>query len=439
MWSSQGNRDPAARDSETDPQPWWSSPDPEAGQQGQSSDPAPSWDAGDFTAQQAPAPQHAHGQFLAADPAPVELPRAEPGPEYSYHEADREAHRFLAALAAGRETERREDPLEHVLDNQLLMLFSPEVTAAFAGFMERMPEPRRQAWAELLSGGVRADAFGPLTLAERRDEREVAIALAKARRVLIVNTALGVIALAVVAVGGWFGYRTFIAEEARTAGAIRFAEPADAGGDNGASGGAVAGGAPVADPELTVSLTESIAVLRGQGTVEERVVVPPLDRLPYPPGSLRVSLFEYAGDGYAAIVGPDGFAHDACLRVSVVTEDLRPLDTVTHGPCDDPVGRAPVVACIGPTALLVGIDIPSGAVELPEGGTGFADAVRVQLVADPGDDYESLTLRGAIEVSAENVAVIPRFGGAPGERIVFDLPSGGTSRTGECTLTAPAA
>jgi len=377
---------------------------------------------------------------MSSDDDPLELPRAPQGPEYGYTEADAHAHRFLTALAAGRQTEHRDDPIEHVSHNSLLMLFSPEATEAFETFLVRMPEPRRQAWEELLSGGLSSEAFGPLTLAERQDERQLARAMIAARRALVLNAVIGVVVVAAAVVGVWLGYRAWFAEEARTAGAIRFAEPAGP-ADADPSAAEIPGGAPVADPALTASLSETVALLVGDGPVADRIVVPPLDRLPYPPGSLRAGLFEYAGDGYAAIVGPAGFSSDTCLRVSVVTADLRPLDTVAHGPCEDAagdtVGRAPQVACQGPTALLLGIDIPSGAVELPEGGTGFADAVRVQLVADPGTDYELLTIRGSIEVSADSGSVIPRFGGAPGDTVVFDLGGDGSGRTGECVLSAP--
>lgn len=380
---------------------------------------------------------------MSSDDDPVELPRAEQGPEYGYAEADAQAHMFLAALAGGRQTEHRDDPIEHVNHNALLMLFSHEATEAFETFLERMPGPRRHAWAELLSGGLSSEAFGPLTLAERQDERQLARAMIAARRTLVVNTILGVLVAAAVVAGGWLGYRTWFAEETRTAGAIRLADPFGPGAGDDTAEGEIPGGSPLADPALTASISETIALLSGDGPVADRIVVPPLDALPYPPGSLKASLFEYAGDGYAAVVGPAGFAGAACLRVSVVTADLRPLDTVSHGPCEDTagetVGRVPEVACLGPTALLLGIDIPSGVVELPEGGSGFADAVRIQLVADPGTDYELLTMRGTIEVPADSETVIPRFGGASGDTVVFELGDGESVSTGECTLALAAA
>ena len=119
-------------------------------------------------------------------------------------------------------------------------------------------------------------------------------------------------------------------------------------------------------------------------------------------------------------------------RVSVVTSGLRPLDTITHGPCVDPIGRDPAVGCVGPSALLLSLDIPAGEVELPEGGTGFADAVRIQLVADGSSDYDVLSQRATIAVDPTSDVLIPRFGGAVGEELTFDLGGG---KVGTCTLT----
>ena len=158
----------------------------------------------------------------------------------------------------------------------------------------------------------------------------------------------------------------------------------------------------------------------------------PFVRFPYPPGSIGASLFQYANSGHVALVGPAGFTDDACLRVGVVTEELRPLDTVTHGPCVETIGRDATVGCIGDTAILLALDIPTGEVALPEGGTGFADAIRLQLVADGAPDYEVLTVRGTIEVDTDSEIVIPRFGGQIGETIMFDT---GAGRSGTCTLT----
>ncbi|MCH1434275.1 MAG: hypothetical protein L7U56_01280, partial [Acidimicrobiales bacterium] len=83
-------------------------------------------------------------------------------------------------------------------------------------------------------------------------------------------------------------------------------------------------------------------------------------------------------------------------------------------------------------AILLALDIPAGTVDLPEGGTGFADAIRLQLVADGAPEYEVLSIRGTIQVDPDSGVTIPRFGGEVGESITFDIGSG---RVGTCILT----
>ncbi len=355
------------------------------------------------------------------------MPRAEVGPPYSYDQADAEAHRFFAALAGDREIVHHDDPVEHVRANGLMILFSADAADAFETFLARMPAPRVEAWRDLIGGGARSEAFGPLTLAERLDERQVGEALAAGRKQRAINLLLALVAILVVAGGLGFGWSALTSGETRSRGALQFA-----GSDEPPEVAAVTGGPPVAEPAVTVALTETVAVLAGEGPAEDRITVAPFAAYPYPPGALRASLFQYAGAGQVVIVGPAGFVDRACLRVSVVTSDLRPLDTVTHGPCTDPVGRTPTVGCIGADSVMLDLVVPDGEVGLPEGGTGFADAVRLQLVADGGSEYELLTIRGTIEVDIESDVLIPRFGGLVGEEITFDL---GADRAGTCTLT----
>ncbi len=88
---------------------------------------------------------------------------------------------------------------------------------------------------------------------------------------------------------------------------------------------------------------------------------------------------------------------------------------------------------MGDTAVLLDVRIPAGEVTLPEGGVGFADAIRVQLVAPPTDEHELLTVRGLIAVATDSEVTIPRFGGAPGDEVTFDL---GADRSGSCTIGA---
>ncbi len=293
-----------------------------------------------------------------------------------------------------------------------------------------MPAPRVEAWRDLIAGGASSEAFGPLTLEEQLDERQVADALQAGRKQRVVTLVLSLLLVAAGVTGAVIGWQTWFGDDERTGGALRFGSV-----DGTDEGGAVSGGAPVVDPRLTEALTTTVAVLAGEGPVEDRITTAPFSTFPYPPGALRASLLDYGGSGQVVVVGPEGFTADSCLRASVVTEDLRPLDVVTTGPCADPVGRTAAVGCVGPSAVLLALDVPTGGVELPEGGEGFADAVRVQLVADH-PDYEVLSLRATIEVAVEEDVTIPRFGGAPGDELSFDL---GAELVGRCTLVDPAA
>ncbi|NCG24694.1 MAG: hypothetical protein GWP47_11270 [Actinobacteria bacterium] len=241
------------------------------------------------------------------------------------------------------------------------------------------------------------------------------------------NLAVALLGVVAVAGGGFFAYNEFITEEQRTEGAIQFADTGEA-----PEVAAAEGGPPVVEAAVTTGLVDTVAVAIGDGPVEDRIVTAAFSDFPYPPGSMRASLFQYAGSGHVVVVGPPGFSDAVCLRASVVTSDLRPLDTVTTGPCADPVGRTAVIGCRGQSAILLSLKVPDGEVELPEGGTGFADAVRVQLIADGGERYETLTVRGTMRVDPANGVVIPRFGGDIGTDVTFDL---GASHVGTCTLT----
>ncbi|MEM9203582.1 MAG: hypothetical protein AAGC53_18225 [Actinomycetota bacterium] len=366
--------------------------------------------------------------FFRAGTEPLRLPKALEGPPYSPAQADAAAREFFAALAADRELlEQHDDPLEHARANGLMMLFSHGVAEVFETHLVRMPNDRQAQWRDLIAGGARSEAFGPLTLQERLDERAVESALVDGRRQRVVNFAIGLVVFAGLVGGAWWGWQTFGQQEERTAGALQFADVDESG-----AVAAVEGGPPVVEPLLTTALDDTVSVLAGDGPPGDRAVTAPFDRYPYPPGALAASVFQYAGSGHVVVLGPTGFVDRSCLRVSVVTSSLRPLDTVTHGPCSDPVGRAATVGCIGEDAILLALDIPAGAVPLPEGGTGLADAIRLQLVADGAPEYEVLSIRGTIEVDPESDVVIPRFGGQVGEQLTFDI---GAGRVGSCTLT----
>ena len=366
--------------------------------------------------------------FFRAGTDPIRLPKAADGPPYTSEQAAAAAHEFFAALAGDRELlEHHDDPIEHARANGLMMLFSHGVAEVFETHLVRMEPDLQSQWRDLIAGGARSEAFGPLTLQERLDERAVEEALVTGRRQRLVNLAVGAVVLVALGVGAWWCWQEFGVEEERTQGALQFGDL-----DGDPAQVAVEGGPPVAEPLLTVAMSETVSVLAGDGPVSERVTTAPFARYPYPPGALGASVFAYAGSGQVVVVGPPGFVDVACLRVSVVTSDLRPLDTVTHGPCVDPVGREATVGCIGDNAVLLALDIPSGTVDLPEGGTGLADAIRLQLVADGAPEYEVLSIRGTIEVDPDSGVTIPSFGGEVGEQVSFDI---GAGRVGTCTLT----
>ena len=365
--------------------------------------------------------------FMRAGAAQRSLPVASSGDVWSYGESDIRAHEFLAAVAGDRDIyEYVEDPVEHARVNSLMLLFNEDVTAAFETFMARMPQPRADAWRELISGGVSSEVFGPLTLQERLDERQVAAYLQEVRTRRIVSALVTlVVGLALVLVGT-VTWNEFIAQDEPTSGRLDFGVLGETSNE-----AALVGGPPVVEPSLIATLSETVAVLAGDAPLSQRDVDAPPGSFPYPAGSLRATLFQYAGSGHVLFVGPSGFVDNSCLRASVVTEDLRPLDVVTTGPCAYLVGRAATIGCVGPTAVLVDLEVPTGVVELPEGGSGFADSVRVKLVGHD-DRYEALFIGAAIGVGTGDGVTVPRFGAAPGDELTFNF---GTDLLGVCTVT----
>ena len=364
---------------------------------------------------------------MRAGTAQRSLPTVDAGPIWSYEESDVRAHEFLAAVAGKRDIyEYVEDPVEHARVNSLMLLFNEETTEAFETFLVRMPRPRAEAWRELISGGVSSEVFGPLTLQERVDERQIGAHLQAGRNRRIISalvSAVVVVALVMVGVALW---NELVSEDARSSGSLNFGLLNEASNE-----AALVGGPPVVETALTATLSTIVAVLAGDAPLSERVTTAPAGSFPYPAGSLRATIFQYAGSGHVLFMGPSGFVNNSCLRASVVTEDLRPLDVVTTGPCVDPVGRAATIGCLGPTAVLVDLKVPTGAVELPEGGSGFVEAVRVQLVGHD-ERYEALSIRATIEVGAEDEVVVPRFGAAPGDELFFNF---GSDQVGICTVT----
>ncbi|MCS5678071.1 MAG: hypothetical protein NZ600_11110 [Acidimicrobiales bacterium] len=363
------------------------------------------------------------------------------GGRWTEEESDRQIRAFLLRLAEGRQLVHRDDPVQFLRENDLLLLFGPEEEEAFAALALRFPDETVSRWATLLSGGDRSEAFGPRSRAERRDEAAVVRSLhvGLRKRVLSVLVFL-ILAGGLVALG-----RTLLTEapEDRSERALRFASPVvDDSGDGRL--GSVAGGPPVVEPALVASADLLVAVLRGDGEPADRIRLDvPARELPVALGAVVGTVFEHAG-GQVAMVGPEGWWTEACIRVAVATELLRPLDVVVHEDADgacpaDVVGRQAHVTCAGDRVLVLAVDIPQGAVALIEGGSAWAESIRFGVETTPSavSRWETLAVRGSIVVPdvAEAVA-IPRFGGSSGDELTFDLddtengPSSGT-----CVLT----
>jgi len=370
--------------------------------------------------------------------SPVEDLEIEPGRRWTESEANRQIRTFLIRLAGDRKLTHRSDPVELVRENDLMLLFGPEEEEAFARLALRFPDETVAVWATLLSGGDRSEAFGPRSRAERRDEAVIAHALRLGMRKRIASTILLVGLLG----GGVVFGRTLLESDPvdRVDRSLRFAVVEEPGAETETDEDRIAGGQPVAEPVLVAVADRPVAVLRGDAPIAERIIVGvPDSALPIRRGSLSASVFEHAG-GQVALVGPEGWVESSCVRVSVVTDRLRPLDTVIYeGPgatCPAGLaGRMAEVTCIGDAGLILAIRIPQGEVSLVEGGTGWAEAVRfgVEETVSPTGRWETLALRGTISVplGADAVAV-PRFGGGSGDELTLDL---GTDASGQRTAT----
>lgn len=360
------------------------------------------------------------------------------GGRWTNVEADQQIRAFLIRLAGDRQLVHRDDPVELLRENDLLLLFGPEEEVTFADLALRFPDETVTRWATLLSGGDRTEAFGPRSRAERRDEaslvREFQVGLRK-------RAMGGVLLLGVLALFG-FGARALLVDgpEDRSDRSLRFSGSTTTDVD-GEPVLRLDGGPPVAEPTLIAAADRVVAVLRGDGPPENRIRLDVADTdLPVRPGSLLAAVFEHRG-GQVALLGPEGWWAGACVRVIVATESLRPLDVVVHefeeGACPDGLGgRVARVTCVGRAVLMLGVDIPQGGVELDEGGLAWAETIRFGIETVPGaaSKWEVMAVRGAITVadfSGTGEIAVPTFGGAPGDVVPVEI--GGA--TGECTLT----
>lgn len=357
------------------------------------------------------------------------LPRVQAGPVWNYQEADEQAHQFLIAVAGNRDIyQYLEDPIEHARLNGLLLLFNDEVNEAFETYLARMPTVRAQAWREFIAGGVSAEAFGPLTLQEQVDERRLESNLRAARRASVVTFfALTTPLVGLIFAGIWL-WNVLSAEESNDVGRIRFAAITEPNQQS-----TTLSEAPMVEPRLTTSLESTVAVVVGTDDLALRIVRVTPEEIRYRAGDVAATLFQFQDEPQVVFVGPQGFAEVSCLRAAVVTETLRPLDVVTTG-CVDPIGRSTTIACVGPTAIMMQLDVPAASVELPEGGSGVANAVRVQLIGQD-ERFATLSLRGSIEVGAGTEVVVPQIVAAPGNTLTFDL---GGDHIGSCAVNGGA-
>ena len=336
------------------------------------------------------------------------------GGRWTEAESDRQIRTFLLQLAEGRQLVHRDDPVQFLRENDLLLLFGPAEEEAFAALALRFPDETVSRWATLLSGGDRSEAFGPRSRAERRDEAAVVRSLDVGLR----KRVLSVLVLLIL-VGGLVALgRTLLTEapEDRSERALRFASP-------------------VVEPALVATADLLVAVLRGGGEPAGRIRLDVPEReMPVALGSVTGTVFEHAG-GQVAMVGPEGWWTGACVRVAVATELLRPLDVVVYEDADgacpaDLVGRQARVTCAGDRVLVLAVDIPQGAVALIEGGSAWAETIRfgVETTPSTASRWETLAVRGSIVVpDVEESVAVPRFGGSPGDNLTFDL---GGSRNG---------
>ncbi len=346
---------------------------------------------------------------------------------WTAEDADREARQFVEFVLDGRPTVEDADPVEFARVNSLTILFGSNEQAAFETYLARMPAETATRWRDLLAGGATSEAFGPLTLEEKLDEHQVETALKDGRRQRIINLVVALVVVSGLGIGGYLGWQSLADNDLRTSGTLKFTAA-----EVSTTDGSIVGGSPVADPRLTVSLARDVAIAAGDGPREDRIVTAPFADYLYPPSAISASVFSYGGVGVIAFVGPAGFTADACLVASVSTGDLRPLDTVWYGNCKDPIGRSATIRCLGNNAVALDVRVPDGEVPLPEGGTGFADAIRLQSISDGGSRYEILSVRGTIAVGTGSDVVVPAFGGAAGDGLLFDF---GEGRSGSCALT----
>jgi hypothetical protein len=357
--------------------------------------------------------------------------QVEAGPAWTEEEANVVLRRMLDALAEGRATVDDPDALAYAEANSLLLLIGPREEAVVQRLYSRMPPAMVDRWRTALSGDRESLGFGRRAT-EEPPTVDAALHDARKRTAVIVAAVAVTLALIVAAA-------VFLRPDDSDApvGRIAFA-------DSTASGQApdrFLGEAPIVNESLLVRLDRPVAVRAGTGNAADRVEsTVAAELLPAPPAAIAATLFRYGGQAQVVVVGPAGFLSNACLQVSAVTVDLRPIDTARYDagakscPANVP-GRNAVPGCVGDNAIMFQMQFPEGEVVLEEGGAATIGGVRIaSFAARPG--YEMLSLRGTIEVRAGKVESVPVFGGKTGDVVAFDVtPAGAATPTiGRCTL-----
>ena len=362
--------------------------------------------------------------------SPVAAYQVTPGSKWSTEEADEEIRKFLTRLAGDRDLVETADPIQLAQENDLLLLFGPDEEEEFARLALRFPEETVKNWATLLSGGSRSEAFGPRSRAERRSEAAVASELQSAVFRRLITAGIGVGLILVV----FFALKSLTDNSEEKVGlGLRFSEVSSVESVE-SNNSYLDLFNPITEPALVATAERIVAVKQGEEQLMERIKVDvPYEALPILPGVLSATVFQY-GEGQIALVGPEGWVADSCTMVSVTTSNLRPLDVVHYAgsSTDCPSGIKGTEAnptCLGSSVLVLPIAIPqrSNPQKLPEGGVGWAEKVRFAIESPTAElnGWEVLSVRGTIEVpeGVENV-VIPKFGGAPGDKLEIDLGVG---------------
>ena len=362
--------------------------------------------------------------------SPVDAYQVSPGSKWSTEEADEEIRKFLTRLAGDRDLVKTADPVQFAQENDLLLLFGPDEEEEFARLALRFPEETVKKWATLLSGGSRSEAFGPRSRAERRSEAAVASELQSAVFRRLITAGIGVGLILVV----FFAIKSLTDNSEEKVGlGLRFSEISSVESVE-SNNSYLDLFNPITEPALVATAERIVAVKQGEEQLMERIKVDvPYEALPILPGVLSATVFQYR-EGQIALVGPEGWVADSCTIVSVTTSNLRPLDVLHYAGsstnCPSGIkGTEANPTCLGSSVLVLPIAIPqrSNPQKLPEGGVGWAEKVRFAIESPTAelDGWEVLSVRGTIEVpeGVENV-VIPKFGGAPGDKLEIDLGMG---------------